>query len=449
MLMPVSPARTAAFDILMRVERTAAYASELLHSAKHEKLSSEDHGLTTELVMGLLRWRSLLDTQIASVSSPLLQKLDLEVLTASRLAAYQILFLDRIPRRAAVHESVELVKQARKRSAAGFVNALLRKLLDREKPATILDSHSFANQANEWSTLAELSAHPPWMVERWTRQFGIASAREICRFDQQPPEPAIRPQDASAGEELCREGIEFAPGRLLASARRVIAGNLTQTRAFREGRVVIQDEASQLVALLVGNGRKILDCCAAPGGKTRILAEQNPGARVVAVELHPQRAQLLRKRTPAAVEVVNRDVRGLESDQQFDRVLADVPCSGTGTLARNPEIKWRLQAQNLTDLHRLQVEILRSAMQQVANGGEVVYSTCSLEPEEGEQVLEQVLAENPAFRLVDSRARLLQLQDAGELVWNDLRSLSSGPHLRTLPGVHPCEGFFAAILQKS
>jgi 16S rRNA (cytosine967-C5)-methyltransferase len=444
--MPVSPARTAAFDILLRVEVTAAYASELLHSAKYERLSPDDHGLTTELVMGVLRWRSLLDAQIEDVSSQPLRKLDVEVLTALRLAAYQVMFLDRIPPRAAVHDSVEFVKRARKRSAAAFVNAVLRKMLGGEKPPTILTAVENIENGQE---LAKVSAHPLWIIERWIQQFGIPTNREICRFDQQPHQAAVRLHGAGVEEELKRDGIELAPDSLLASARRVTRGNLTQTQAFREGRAVIQDEASQLVALLVGKGNKILDCCAAPGGKTRILAEQNPAARVLAVELHPQRARLLQKRIPATVEVVNLDVRDLRTKEQFDRVLADVPCSGTGTLARHPEIKWRLQPQDLTELHALQFQILQAAMEHVAIGGELLYSTCSLEPEENEHVVEQALAVNPSFRLIDCRARLEQLRDAGELVWSNLDSLSAGQYLRTLPGVQPCDGFFAAILQKT
>ena len=133
----------------------------------------------------------------------------------------------------------------------------------------------------------------------------------------------------------------------------------------------------------------------------------------------------------------------------FDRVLADVPCSGTGTLARNPEIKWRLKPEDLADLQQRQLAILRAAMRQVAPGGRLVYSTCSLEREENEEVVEQALAGKPAFRLLDCRAELERLRAQGELAWSDLDSLVSGPFLRTIPGVHPCDGFFVAILEKS
>jgi 16S rRNA (cytosine967-C5)-methyltransferase len=215
---------------------------------------------------------------------------------------------------------------------------------------------------------------------------------------------------------------------------------------------MIQDEASQLVAALVGHGARILDCCAAPGGKTQVIADRNSNANIVAADLHPHRAQLLRKllRPHAAggtsnVHVVAADARNLPFARKFDRVLADVPCSGTGTLARNPDIKWRLVLEDLADLQARQLAILRAAMDQVTGGGRLIYSTCSLEREENEEVVERALAEDSSFRVVDCRG---QLEQQKELVWPDLSSLTSGLYLRTLPGVHPCDGFFAAILEK-
>jgi 16S rRNA (cytosine967-C5)-methyltransferase len=449
--MPTSPARITAFDILLRIEQQDAYASELLHSSQYAKLSSADHGLATELVMGVLRWRSLLDTEISRFSDKQVEKLDIEVLTALRLAAYQLLFLDRIPGRAAVHESVDLVKRARKGSAAPFANAVLRKLagIASALPRSTPTPGQIA--AAECGTAAELSkklAHPLWLVERWARQFGLARAQQVCSYDQHEPTAAVRLADGGAEAELKLEGIDLAPGQLLASARRVQAGNVSGTHAFAEGRVAIQDEASQLVALLVGEGSRILDCCAAPGGKTRVLAERNPAANIVALELHAHRARLLRKLVPASnVEVINADVLEFKASAGFDRVLADVPCSGTGTLAHNPEIKWRLRREDLADLHSRQVAILRAGMHQVAMGGRLVYSTCSLEPEENEEVVEGALSGNTEFSVSDCRVELERLKAEGELVWKQ-DSLVSGRFLRTIPGVHRCDGFFMAILQK-
>ena len=212
---------------------------------------------------------------------------------------------------------------------------------------------------------------------------------------------------AEVEAELRGEGIELAPGALLTSARIVTGGDVTQTQAYREGRVFIQDEASQLVAALVGKGSRLLDCCAAPGSKTAAIASRNPQAEIVAVELHPHRAELLKRRVRAAnVQVVTADALQLTLQGSFDRVLADVPCSGTGTLARNPEIKWRLKPQDLADLHAKQVAILRAALQQLAPGGRAVYSTCSLEPEENQAVVEEVLQGDSRFALLDCRAEL-------------------------------------------
>jgi len=438
--MPVSPARSAAFDILLQVEREDSYASELLHASRYGYLSEEDHGLATELVMGALRWRSRLDQRIAACSTQPLERLDVEVLTALRLAAYQVAFLERVPARAAVHESVELVKRARKRSAGPFVNAVLRKFVE-------INPRFSATSNSE--VLAESYAHPRWLVERWVENLGRTAAEKVCRFDQSIPEIAIRLRGASVEADLSAEGIRLSPGTLLRSARRVDSGQITKTRACTEGRVVVQDEASQLVALLLGRGIRILDCCAAPGGKTRVLADRNPEATITAVELYPHRARLLQKLIHAAnVKVILADIRKLPVQEPFDRVLADVPCSGTGTLARHPEIKWRLKPEDLSDLQSRQIAILESALQHLAPGGRLVYSTCSLEPEENSQVVETVLADS-SLRRIDCREELQRLRAENELVSDHLDSLVSGPYLRTIPGVHPCDGFFAAILQKS
>ena len=444
--MPVSPSRVAAFDILLQVEREDAYAADLLHSPKYSNLSPADHGLATQIVMGVLRWRSVLDELITRHSNQRLEKLDREVLTALRMGAYQLAYLDRIPDRAAINESVELVKRARKRSAVPFANAVLRKIASADLRSIRLRAESTPSQISDISN--EL-AHPLWLVERWVKLYGADIAAQICTYDQRVPATSIRLHDPDVEQQLANQGIPVSPGELLTSARRVSC-DVTATRQFREGAAVsIQDEASQLVALLVGKGTNILDCCAAPGGKTRMIAEQNPNAAVIAAELHPHRARLLRKLVPATnVQVITGDIRDIQMASQFDRVLADVPCSGTGTLARNPEIKWKLKPQDLSDLQARQLAILKSAMARVSPGGRLVYSTCSLEPEENEQVVEQALAQDHSFTLVDCRSELQRLRDENELAWKDLDSLISGPYLRTIPGVHPSDGFFSAILEQ-
>ncbi len=443
LIMPVSPARAVAFDILLRVEQQSGYASELLHSPRLDTLGAADHGLATELVMGVLRWRSRLDDMIVAAASRPVSKLDLEVATALRMAAYQVRFLSRIPARAAINESVELVKRARKRSAVPFANAVLRKL------AAIPKEPSTESPYVTASGLARDFAHPGWLVDRWVEQFGLSRTQRICEHDQQIPPTALRIANLESEAELMREGITLTPGALLTTARIVADGDITHTASFREGRVFIQDEASQLVAALVGTGVRLLDCCAAPGSKTAALAARNPTAEIIAAELHAHRAKLLRKRVPAPnVQVINADALDLPLQDGFDRVLADVPCSGTGTLARNPEIKWRLKPGDLTALHDKQASILRAALQHIAPGGKAVYSTCSLEREENEEVVEEVLREALEFRLSNASEELERLRSDGELAWSDIGSLLNGKYLRTIPGVHPCDGFFAAVIER-
>ena len=452
----ISPARAAAFDILLRVEREDSYATELLHSHAFDRLSTVDHSLTTELVMGVLRWRSLLDSQISAASAQPLSKLDPEILTTLRLAVYQLDWLTRVPARAAINESVELVKRARKRSAAPFVNAVLRKLA-RVSQISSSSPHAIDDASSE--ALSASSAHPLWLVERWVKAYGLDSALRICQQDQSVPVTAIRLRSPEAEDQIRAEEIELAPGALLASARRVQHGDITKTAAFRAGLCVIQDEASQLVAALVGNGSRILDCCAAPGGKTQAIADRNRAAKISAVEFHSHRASLLQRLLRAHpplgeagssnISVIAADARSLPFSAKFERVLADVPCSGTGTLSRNPEIKWRLKPDDLYDLQERQFAILQSAAAQLAAGGRLIYSTCSLEKEENEDVIERALQKDSSLRVIDCRAELEQLKQNGELIWTDISSLTRGSYLRTLPGVHPCDGFFAAILEKS
>lgn len=449
----VSAARAAAFDILLRVEREESYAGEVLHSERYERLCSADHSLATELVMGVLRWRSLLDLEIAKRSTQPISRLDLEVVTALRLGIYQLQRLSRIPARAAISESVELVKRARKHSAAGFVNAVLRKVGTKTE---IGESPVFATDGDAARAIAESTAHPAWIVERWISQYGYDSAQKICEYDQTVPLTAIRLRSPEAESELSAEGIELSAGALLSSSRRVQRGSASGTRACRRASIVIQDEASQLVAALVGHAASILDCCAAPGGKTLAIADRNPKAEISAVELHAHRARSLKKRliehhstSSAEVRVITGDIRELSGNAKFDCVLADVPCSGTGTLARNPEIKWKLRAEDLADLQQRQLAILKSAMAHAAEGGRVIYSTCSLEKEENEDVIEQSLRGAASFRILDCGENLGHLREAGELIWPDPASLTRGGFLRTIPGMHPCDGFFAAILQKN
>ncbi len=391
--------------------------------------------------MGLLRWRSWLDEAIAYFSFTPMRKLDLEVLTALRMGAYQILFLTRIPPHAAVNETVELVKISKKTSAAGLANAVMRKIEGAQRSG----KHPWKKPG-----LATEYAHPEWLVERWRKEYGDEAAALICKFDQTIPATTLRLSNDQQREQLSHEGVELEPGALLRNTARVRSGDVTQSELFRSAQIAIQDEGSQLVAALVGRGKRILDCCAAPGGKTGALATRMPEAEIFAAELHPHRARLLRRMAPQEnVQVITADATSLPYEAEFDRVLADVPCSGTGTLARNPEIKWRLRPEDIKDLHARQIAILRAAMGYLAPGGRMVYSTCSLEREENESVVEAAMQASKKIRVIPMEEELARLQSSGELIWKNLDDLVRGNFLRTIPGLHPCDGFFAAILARS
>jgi len=431
----ISPARTAAFDVLLRVETHDSYAAELLHSNLLARLNSSDRGLATELVMGVLRWQQKLDQVVEATAGKSVGKFDVEVKLALRLGAYQLLYLDRIPSRAAVNESVELVKQHGKRSAAPLTNAVLRKL----SKETLGSS-----QQQPGRDLATIYSHPAWLVERWTKIYGEEATRAICEQNQKRPQTTIRTTSPAVIEELSRDGISLEPATLINAAWHVTTGDVTQTRAYHERRLAIRDEASQLVALLA-QGKTILDCCAAPGGKSAIAAEQNPPALVVSMDLHLHRVRLMRTLTGLAA-ILAADARQLPFNRQFDCIIADLPCTGTGTLARNPEIKWRLKPEDLPRLGQLQFEILSSAAKSAKT---IVYSTCSLEPEEGEEVISRFLAEHTAFRPIPVQTRLEQLSQEGLIRADAISAIVKVDFLRTVPGIHPCDGFFAAILEQA
>ena len=445
----ISSARKAAFQILMAVERGHSHSDDLLRGKAVNALSTPDRNLATALVLGVLRWQILLDRQLQALLKRPNAKLDTEIRIALRLGAFQLLHLDRIPARAAIDESVELAKQAGHKFASGMVNAVLRKLKCAAGP---LSEETVAELA-----LAE--AHPAWMVERWAGVCGLEAARLICRHGQTQPMLTVRIASKDAEAELAEAGIELTPGELLTAARTVVSGDVTSTEAFKEGRVRLQDEGSQLVAEIAGRGdavRTILDCCAAPGGKTLILAERNPAARVVACESSAERLAQMRKRLEGMgdrIECRLADATALEEDGAFDLVLADVPCSGTGTLGRNPEIRHRLKVEDLARQAERQGAILAAALRAVRAGGRVVYSTCSLEPEENEFVVAAVLASDAKARMTPIGSSLEGLRGEGILTASGAERLrgciTREGALRLLPGVFHTDGFFIAMMERT
>ncbi len=429
----IAPARLAAAHVLLAVERGTAHSDDQLRSPRVEALSRQDRDLTTELVRGTLRWQQVLDREIAARLRYPESDMHFGVIIALRLGAYQLLFLDRIPAHAAINESVELAKQSDGQQMASLTNAVLRRLLRERDRLSGIRAEAAA-------------AYPRWLVDRWRARFGPAAAESICAFGQQPPPTSIRLLANDSAEQF-----DLAPGAFLSNVRRVLKGDAPAAQAR------IQDEASQLVGELaaLGAGPAILDTCAAPGGKTAILAERNPEADVTAMDVSAARLRIMGRRLPwpESVRFTPGDASTLASGEVYSTVLCDMPCSGTGTLARNPEIRHRLNEPAIARQAERQRAILTSALGTLRPGGRLVYSTCSLEAEENEAVVEAVLPIFPGVTLQPIAPALDELLAAGILTHQGHATLRetalAGAYLRTVPGVHPCDGFFAALLTRA
>jgi 16S rRNA (cytosine967-C5)-methyltransferase len=409
----ITPARLAAFEILKLVGEGKGHSDELLHSARVDALSPEDRNLTTALVMGVLRWQIALDARVRGLLQRPEQRLAEPVAIALRLGAFQLLHLERIPAHAALSESVELCRAAGEPHATGMVNAVLRKLAAAQRPGVRIHESVAA--------FAERLGHPRWLVERWVKAYGRDAALKICEADQKEPAP----------------GGMFSEG----------GGDLPQ-----------MDDGSRLVAeiaaVAVPGAKRVWDCCAAPGGKTLILARRLGGAELVASDVSSKRlaqteARLKRYAYAERVEfdvADAADAKGVEG--AFDLILCDVPCSGTGTLAGNPEIRHRLREEELTRQAGRQREILAGALKRLAPGGRLVYSTCSLEAEECEGVVDAVVGDGMVRVPVDGV--MMELAEQGVLLSGvELGSAVRDGALRTLPGVHGCDGFFAVVLERA
>ena len=441
----VSPARRAAFDILSQVEEQLAYASARVAALPESDLSQEDRALAHEIILGVLRWQLSLDYFIQRYSKRSIARIDPPVLIALRMGLYQLRHLTRVPQSAAVNESVKLVKRARLASAAPLVNAVLR------KAARHLDEPAGGGLTDPLDRASVELSHPRWMLERWQSVFGQVDTRQLALANNTPPTTAfrvntLRTSVAEALAGLKTKGVTTRESRVAPGAFVVESGSASiLNRAAHEGTIYLQDEASQLVSILLepGSSHRVLDLCAAPGSKTShiaVLTEDK--ARIVACDLHHHRLSTLRATCERhgihSVDAVAMDAtRGLPfvvNGHRFDRVLVDAPCSGTGTLRGNPEIKWRLSADDLTRLPELQFTLLERGASAVAHGGRLVYSTCSIEPEENEEVVRRFLGSTTSFKLNPRNA------PAG--------LITSDGFVRTFPHRDCTDGFFAAVLER-
>jgi len=438
--MTTSPARRAAFQILRRVELEGAYASVLLASLDPE-MREDDRALCHELVLGVLRRQLWLDRLIEHFAKRRSDKIDLPVKLALRLGLYQLRFLSRVPPSAAVNESVNLVRAAGLRSAASFANAVLRHAT-REPD---YDPASGVEGAAE--KLAIETSHPLWLIERWASAFGFAETEALTRANNEPAPVAFRftqrRRDAKQIiEELEGKGAQVSPSQIAPDAWRVEGAGGAVRKLSRDGLIYLQDEASQLVACLLGAepGDRVLDVCAAPGSKATHLAVLAPQTLIIAGDLHAHRLrtlnQLAKQQGTNNIAPVGCDAtqRLPFAGASFDRVLVDAPCSGTGTLRRHPEIRWRLNAAEIAGLSSKQISILNNAAGMVRPGGRLIYSTCALEPEEDEMVVERFAKEHNEYAQVRPAAA------------NDLQTETGA--IRTWPHRHGTDGFFVAAFER-
>jgi 16S rRNA (cytosine967-C5)-methyltransferase len=443
----IAPARRAAFDILRKVGRGRGNSDTLLHSLQVNQLSPADRNLCTTLVLGTLRWQLVLDAECRKFLARPDLTLPEDAMLALRVGAYQLLFLDRIPTHAALFESVEWCKHSQGARQSGLVNAVLRKLAMLPKTRTF-DAEQ---------------AYPQWMVARWRKFYGPEACRKICEQGQAESETALRLLADNAEEKLRSQGVVLQPGGFLTRARRIVEGEAKAVSGSPELTVSaqLQDEGSQLIAELLGRGSRILDACAAPGGKTAVLLQNNPDAEVLACDLHPTRLAIMRKRLGLTMNLDRLELRVADAAKligvgSFDRILCDVPCTGTGTLARNPEIRHRLQPEELARQAERQRAILSTGLRLLAPGGRLLYSTCSLEPEENSAVVEECLGEsaNPRdqWQKIDLRQEFDRLEREGIVRGNSVEGLRASAfrdgYLRTFPGLHSCDGFFAALIER-
>jgi len=441
--LPTNP-REAALRILQAADTRSAFSDRLLEGA-HARGGPDprDQGLMHELVKGTLRWRGRIDWVLDSLIHIGLDQVQPWIKNILRLGAYQILFLDRVPPHAAVDESVKLAHKYGHPGTAGLVNSVLRRLV--EEKDTIVPP-----QGDDVESLAIWGSHPRWIVERWLARFGVEATRALLLADNRAVAVGLRVNRLRATREhliqrLADEGVTATPARLAPELVWVEGTHAPGALdVFKQGVCTVQDESEALVARLVAPEphERLLDLCAAPGGKSTHLAElmedegevwamERAEARVAGLE-----ATVARLGTHA-VHVVLGDGRVYPFPMPFDRVLVDAPCSGLGVLGRRADARWRKGPETLREMPPIQLELLAAGGKRARPGGVLVYSVCSFEPEETTQVVERFLRQNPAFVLESAQGFV-----PDEVVDGD-------GFMRVLPHVHGCDGAFAARFRKT
>ena len=424
----ISPARRICFKLLSQIESRGVCSDAALNSKIMETADNRDRHLVTEIVYGTLRWQSRLDYILACVSSRPWSDVEREVRILLRMSLYQMWHMDRIPDHALVNDAVELAKKHLKRGTDRFLNGILRHLT-RNRP---WEDRSNFQDAPKWVRVSL----PQWLWKRWAERFGENMTMKYAEALNTPPQAALR---LGSNPDIGKLPFRVRPSDLVPGAyiRTTGAG---ETIWEDPEPLPFQDEASQLIPHLLGpiRGWRLWDACAAPGGKTAVLCDKIGESGIVAASDRSREkasclAQTLKSYRPLVL-VADASVPS-PFQAQFDAVVVDVPCSGLGTLRRNPEIKWRFCQSDLPLLQKNQLNILCSVSENVRPGGRLLYSTCSTEPEENEQVVESFITKHPDYRIERPA------DPNGIRAWTGSDSM-----VRTFPGTRLWDGFFAALL---
>ena len=434
--------RGLAIKLLNRIDRTDAYLERLLdNEMKSMEMSGPDKALLYEIVHGVVRWQGRLDWILNGFYKGTFSKAIPNLKNALRVALYQILFLDRVPDYAAVNEVVEFVKKLQGQKPADLVNAVLRNIIRSKNAIRYPDP--------EEDLIGYLSAyysHPSWMVKRYVARFGRENTEKLLATNNEKPYLTLRinalktkPDEFKALLEAV--GLKYHQGNYLPEFFKLHnLTNITAWEYYTKGYFNIQDESAGLACRLldVQEGHRVLDMCAAPGGKTAYIAAlMHSRGEVVAIDRFESRLRLLQKNMIRlcvdCVRIVEADALEYKS-LPFDRVLVDAPCSGTGTLSKKPDIKWRKDLFDIRNLNAVQIKLLNKAAALVKVGGVIVYSTCSIEPEENFEIVKKFLDENPNFRFESAKEKF-----PDEII-------DENGCIQTLPHIHKTDGAFAARL---
>jgi len=444
--------RAICLDILNRVDKTALHPDRLLTDSfkRYRYLTSIDRAFLTELTYGVIRWKGRLDWVIRHFSKIPINKIELEALNILRLGLYQVFFLSRTPASAAVNESVELAKGIRGKKGAGFVNAVLRSTLRQKDEIRYPDI-----KEDPALQISIVQSHPLWLVQRWVREMGVEETIKICTFNNQISSLTLRTNTLKINREDLIEKLnekELKPFPTNFSEEGIGLQDPPPTSELpfiKEGLYIIQDEASQLIIAILDPkpGERILDACAAPGGKTTHIAQRmgNQG-EIFALDLNQEKLALIEEISQRLGIKIIKTIRGnaaqslpISQGLRFDRILADVPCSGFGTLRKNPDLKWRRGEEDIKRLSELQFSILRNLSGYVKEKGVLVYSTCTVFHEENEDMVEKFLKGHPEFQL-DKMDKILSPQ---------YYSFTQNGYFKTFPPKDKMDGFFVARMIKS